>query len=70
MTNYDAQTLERLQKQAQAVYAHLDENPNVGIELDPELADFLGAFEEPAIDLDELADDAKVISVDEVMTLQ
>lgn len=46
-----------LAKEANEVYAKLAENPNIGIELDPELADFMGAFEEDAVTLDDILPD-------------
>ena len=35
-------------------------NPTLGIPLDPDLADFMGAFEEKALSIDDLDEDARL----------
>lgn len=45
---------EALKAAARAVDVQASENPSLGIPADPEVADFLGAFEEQAIGLDDL----------------
>lgn len=41
---------EYLEAAANEVFSKLAENPDLVIELDPELAEFMGAFEEQALD--------------------
>lgn len=41
---------------ARAVDVQASENPSLGIPADPEVADFMGAFEETAVSLDDLDD--------------
>ena len=45
---------ETLKAAARAVDVQASENPTLGIPADPEVADFLGAFEEKAVSLDDL----------------
>ena len=45
---------EALKAAARAVDVQASEYPSLGIPADPEVADFLGAFEEQAIGLDDL----------------
>ena len=46
----------QLKAAARAVDVQASENPTLGIPADPEVADFLGAFEEKAVSLDDLDD--------------
>lgn len=39
---------------AQVVDVQASENPSLGIPVDPDVADFMGAFEEGAVSLDDL----------------
>lgn len=42
---------------ANDAFKQLNENPMLGIPLDPDVADYMGAFEEKAISLDDILDD-------------
>lgn len=46
---------------AAKVRKQMDENPGVGIPVDPDVAEYMGAFEEDAVDADDLLDEAAVI---------
>lgn len=43
-----------LKAAAKAVDAQASENPNLGIPVDPEVAEFMGAFVEDAISLEDI----------------
>lgn len=45
---------EQLEAAGNEVFRQLAEEPNLVIELDPELADFMGAYEEKALNGEEL----------------
>ncbi len=49
MSNHP-RSCEELEAAGNEVFRQLAEDPNLVIELDPELADFMGAFEEKALD--------------------
>lgn len=53
MTEYD----DFLKAAAQAVEAQAAENPGLGIPADPDVAEFMGAFEETAIGPDDFGRD-------------
>lgn len=46
----------RLMTAANVVDSQATELPDLGIPVDPDVADFMGAFEETAVDLDDLDD--------------
>ena len=46
----------RLMAAATVVDAQATELPDLGIQVDPDVADFMGAFEETAVGLDDLDD--------------
>lgn len=48
------QAKELLQAASDAVQKQLAEHPALGIPVDPDVAENLGAFEEPALDFDDL----------------
>ncbi|EHJ48823.1 hypothetical protein DFW101_2819 [Solidesulfovibrio carbinoliphilus subsp. oakridgensis] len=45
---------EILARAARAVDAQASEDPSLGVPVDPDVADFMGAFEEKAVGLDDL----------------
>lgn len=47
---------EYLETAARTVDVQASENPGLGIPVDPEVAEFMGAFEEQAVGLDDLDD--------------
>ena len=55
-------SFERLTAAANAVMAQAMENPELGIPADPDVADFMGCFEEKAVSPDDFInlDDAEV----------
>lgn len=50
-------TTEELMATANVVSQQASENPGIGIPIDPEVAEYMGAFTEHAIILADLADD-------------
>ena len=52
--NNQPRSYEELEAAGNEVFRQLAENPDLVIELDPELADFMGAYEEKALDGDTL----------------
>lgn len=50
-------TTEELMATANVVSQQASENPGIGIPIDPEVAEYMGAFTEDAIILADLADD-------------
>lgn len=44
---------EYLQMAAEAIEHQAAENPDIGIPVDPEVADYMGAFEERAVNLED-----------------
>ena len=49
---------EYLAAAASDVARQLEEMPGLGIPVDPDVAEFMGAFEEDALSLDDMVDDA------------
>lgn len=49
---------EYLKAAAEAVERQALENPDLGIPVDPDVADFMGAFEEEAVSLDDVLESA------------
>ena len=45
---------EYLKAAASAVKNQAEENPDIGIPVDPDVAEFMGAFEEEAVSLDDV----------------
>ena len=45
---------EYLRAAAGAVETQAEENPDIGIPVDPDVAEFMGAFEEEAVSLDDI----------------
>lgn len=50
--------LDELLAAANVVTRQASENPGIGIPVDPEVADYMGAFTEHALVLEDLVDDA------------
>ena len=48
---------EYLKAAAEAVEKQVLENPGLGIPVDPDVAEFMGCFEEDAVTLDDIEDD-------------
>ena len=51
------ENLEYLKAAAEAVEKQVLENPGLGIPVDPDVAEFMGCFEEEAVTLDDIEDD-------------
>ena len=51
------QEKEYLKAAARAVEEQVEANPSLGIPVDPDLADFMGAFEENAVPADDYMED-------------
>lgn len=56
----DIKQEEILKHAAKDVFDQLAENPNLAIPLDPELAEYMGAFEEKAVNISELDNDTSL----------
>lgn len=58
------QELERLRAAAEMVDTQSSENPELGIPVDPDVAEFMGAFSDPASEADALSYEKRVGSED------